>query len=75
MNKIVDIGGNDISTPELTTEQRLDIMEADLKQDVETMQDYVIQARAKLVEMEQDVVKVENRHSDFVWLRHGADSE
>ena len=69
MNKIVDMAGADISTPELTKEQRLDAWEAGLKADVDAMKDYAIQARAKTVEIEDGVVKAENRHSDFIWLR------
>ena len=68
---LVDQTGHDISTPELTKEQRLDIMEADLVQDVASMKDYVVQAREKVADMEQNVVKMENRLSDFRWLRHG----
>jgi len=72
---LVDQSGNDMGVPELTREQRLDMLQRDLEQDVATLKDYVIQGRQKLDEMEQNVVKAENRLSDFLWLRHGDDKE
>ena len=61
----MDISDTD---PELTPKQRLDMLESDLKQDMETTQ-------ATADQWAESATKAANRYSDFIWLRYDSDAE
>ena len=52
-----------MTEPELTPDQRLDVLESDLKQNADTVQDMAD-------DWAERAVKAANMYSDFMWLRY-----